>query len=167
MQWMEKSQQITARWLYELGGWIFGGLIIVALMILQDLISLGSLDRATVVAGLAIAIALPFNVTGLVIVRYFRDLNQAVEEARLALAQNVHAGDETQPGPALASQPFSPAKRRTMDMAVSAALFLSVLFTLIGIASALWRISWVVTILFIIAGILGLLLILRVVRYSG
>ncbi len=167
MQWMEKSQQITARWLYELGGWIFGGLIIIALMILQDLISLGSLDRATVVAGLAIAIALPFNVTGLVIVRYFRDLNQAVEEARLALAQNVNAGDETQPGPALASQPFSPAKRRTMDMAVSAALFLSVLFTLIGIASALWRISWAVTILFIIAGILGLLLILRVVRYSG
>ena len=52
-------------------------------------------------------------------------------------------------------------------MAVSAALFLSVLFTLIGIASALWRISWAVTILCIIAGILGLLLILRVVRYSG
>jgi hypothetical protein len=167
MQWMERSQQITARWLYELGGWIFGGLIVAALMILQDLISLGSLDRATVVAGLAIAIALPFNVTGLVIVRYFRDLNQAVEEARLALAQNVNAGAEEQPGPAFASQAFSPAKRRTMDMAVSAALFLSVLFTLIGIAAALWRISWAVTILFIIAALLGLLLILRVVRYSG
>ncbi len=167
MQWMEKSQQITARWLYELGGWIFGGLIVAALMILQDLISLGSLDRATVVAGLAIAIALPFNVTGLVIVRYFRDLNQAVEEARLALAQGASDIDETQPGLAFNAQAFSPAKRRTMDMAVSAALFLSALFTLMGIASALWRISWAVTILFIIAGILGLLLILRVVRYPG
>jgi hypothetical protein len=71
---------VTARWLYEPGGWIFGGLLVAALMVLQDLISLGSSDRATVSAGLAIALALPFHVSRLIIVRYFRDLSQAVAE---------------------------------------------------------------------------------------
>jgi hypothetical protein len=142
---MQKGQQVTARWLYELGGWIFGGLLVAALMVLQDLISLGSSDRATVIAGLAIALALPFHVSGLIIVRYFRDLSQAVAEL---------AG----------GQAFSPAKSRAMDMAVSAALALGAIFTLIGISSALWRISWAATLFFLLAGGGGLLLIVRAVR---
>src|SRR6266851_2128613 len=86
--WMRQSQGITAKVLYDLGAWVFGGLIIAALMLLQDLIPLGSTDRATVVAGLAIAIALPFNLAGLGIIRYFNDVKQTVEEARKTLAQN-------------------------------------------------------------------------------
>jgi hypothetical protein len=120
---------VTARWLYEPGGWIFGGLLVAALMVLQDLISLGSSDRATVSAGLAIALALPFHVSRLIIVRYFRDLSQAVAELT-------------------GGQAFSPAKSRAMDMAVSAALALGAIFTLIGISSALWRISWAATLFF-------------------
>lgn len=150
MQWMEKGQQITASWLYDLGGWIFGGLIVAALMVLQDVISLGSADRATVVAGLAIALALPFHVAGLVIVRYFRDVNQAVAEVPSGLT--------------FASQALSPARRRAMDVAVSTALLLGALFTFLGIAAAFWRVSWAVTLLFFIAGICGLLLIRRAVR---
>lgn len=150
MQWMAKSQQITARWLYELGGWIFGGLIVAALMVLQDVITLGSADRATVLAGVAVALALPFHIAGLVIVRYFRDVNQAVAEVPSGLT--------------FASQALSPARRRAMDVAVSTALVLGALFTFLGIASALWRVSWAVTLLFFVAGICGLLLIVRAVR---
>lgn len=163
--WMEKSQEITAKWLYDLGGWIFGGLIIAALMLLQDLISLGAVDGAVVVAGLAIAIALPFNLAGLGIIRYFKDLGQATEEARSALAQNSNIDAETLTRLNIDSRALSPRKRKVMDTAVSLALYLSVFFTVIGLSSALWRISWVATFFFLIASVLGLLLVLRVLRY--
>jgi hypothetical protein len=105
---MQKSQQVTARWLYEAGGWIFGGLLVAALMVLQDLISLGFSDRGTVIAAFASAITLPFHVVGLVIVHYVKDLSQAT-----AALAGLPAG-----------QAFSPAERRAMDRAVSAALSL-------------------------------------------
>lgn len=167
LTWMEQSQRITAKLLYDLGGWIFGGLLVVALMLLQVLISLGSVDHASVVAGVMIAIALPFNLAGLGIIRYFQHLNQAVEEARLGLAQNSSLDEETLDRLTLGSQAFPPAKHRVMDTAVTLALFLSVLFTLIGLASALWHISWVATLLFLVASVLGILLVLRVLRYSA
>jgi hypothetical protein len=164
--WMEKGQEITAKWLYDLGGWIFGGLIVAALMLLQDLISLGFADRAALVAGLAIAIALPFNLAGLGIIRYFMALNQAVEEAQKVLAENPDLDRETLERLTLDSNAFPPARHKVMDSSVSLSLYLSVFFTLIGLSSALWRISWVVTVLFLIACIAGVLLILRVIKYS-
>lgn len=170
MAWMEKSQQITARWLYELGGWIFGGLIAAAIMLFPALISLGFADRATLIAGLALAIALPFNLAGLGIIRYYKDLTRAAEETRALLTQNTRstkADKETLNRLKVDSEAFTPAKKKVIDSAASLALVVSMLFTLISIGSALWRVSWAVTLLFLIAGILGLLLVLRVIRYSA
>jgi len=164
--WMQKSEEITARWLYDLGGWIFGGLIVAALMLLQDLITLGFADRATLVAGLAIAIALPFNLAGLGVIRYFNALNQAVEEAKRVLGQSANLDAETLIQLTRDSDSLPPGKHRVMDSSVSLALYLSVLFTVIGLSAALWRISWVATVLFLIASVCGVLLVLRVVRSS-
>jgi hypothetical protein len=165
-EWMQKTQEITAQWLYDLGGWIFGGLIIAALMLLQDLITLGFADRATLIAGLANAIALPFNLAGLGIVRYFNDLNQTSEKARQALAQSPNLDAEALIKLTRESDAFPPEKHKVMDSSISLALYLSVLFTLIGLSSALWRISWVATLLFLIACVIGVLLVWRVIRSS-
>jgi len=164
--WMEKSQEITAKWLYDLGGWVFGGLIVAALMLLQDLISLGFADRAALVAALAIAVALPFNLTGLGIIRYFNVLNQAAEEAQKILAEQSGLDVATVERLTFDIGAFPSGKHKVMDSTVSLSLYLSVFFTIIGLSSALWRISWVVTLLFLIAGICGVFLILRVIRYS-
>ena len=164
---MEQSQRITAKFLYDLGAWIFGGLLVAALMLLQVLISLGSVDHASVVAGVMIAIALPFNLAGLGIIRYFQHLNQTVEEARLGLAQNNSLDAETLDRLTRGSQASPSSKHRALDSAVTIALYLSVLFTVIGLASALWHITWVATLLFLIASAAGVLLILRVLRYSA
>jgi len=164
LEWMEKSQKITAKWLYDLGGWIFGGLLIAALLILQVLILLGFADRATLIAGLTIAIALPFNLAGLGVVRYFRSLHQAVAEARQALGQNTNLDAETLIQLTRDSEAFPPEKHKIMDSSVSLALYVSVLFTIIGLSSALWRISWAATLLFLIACVAGVLLVWRVVR---
>lgn len=165
--WMEKSQQITARWLYELGGWIFGGLIAAAIMLFPALIALGFADRATLIAGLALAISLPFDLAGLAIIRYFKDLTQATEEARAVLAQNANVDAETLTRIKVESEAFTPAKRRVMDFTASLILVVSMLFTLISVGSALWRVSWAVTLLFLIACLVGLWLVIRVIRYSA
>jgi len=153
MPFMERGQQVAARWLYELGGWIFGALVAASLMVLQDLIPLGAPDRVTVVAALACALAIPFHIAGLVIVRYVRDLQQA---ARELAGQNMGDGSEL--------QILSPTKRRSLDRAVSTALFLGSFFTLIALAAALGRISWLVAVLFLLASIAGTVLIVRAVR---
>lgn len=147
---MIANQQLTARWLYERGNWIFGGLIVVALVLLQDLVTSGAGDRvAGLIAGLAIVIALPFDLGGVFIVRYFKDLQQPTS-----------LNDET-----LQRQAIDPqVRRKTLDVAVSTALFLSVLFTLISIGAALWHLSWAVTILFLIACILSALLVSQATR---
>ncbi len=164
--WMRQSQLITAKVLYDLGVWVFGGLIIAALMLLQDLIPLGSADRATVVAGLAIAIALPFNLAGLGIIRYFNDVKQTVEEARKTLAQSSTLDAEALIKLTRASDSLTSGKQKAMDFSVSLALYLSVLFTVIGYGSALWRISWAATLLLLIVGVLAVLLVARTVRSS-
>lgn len=150
---MITNQQLTAHWLYERGYWIFGGLIVVALVLLQDLITSNFADRgaqvAALIAALAIVIALPFDLGGVVIVRYFNDLQQGAA-----------VNDET-----LRRQAIDPqVRRKTMDTAVSTALFLGVLFTLISIGAALWHLSWAATILFFIACVLSLWLVSRAIR---
>lgn len=164
--WMQKSQEITAKLLYDLGGWIFGGLIVVNLMLLQALISLGFADRALLIAGLAGVLAFPFNLAGLGVIRYFNALSQAVEDAQKVLAQNGNLDAETLIKLTRDSAALPPDKHRVMDSSVSLALYLSVLFTVIGLCSALWHISWAVTLLLIVAGVLAALLVLRVIRHS-
>ncbi|HEY0752508.1 MAG TPA: hypothetical protein VGD98_00900 [Ktedonobacteraceae bacterium] len=166
MLWMQKSLEITSKLLYDLGNWIFGGLIVANLMLLQALIGLGFADRAILVAGLATVLALPFNLAGLGLIRYFNSLNQAAEEARQVLAQNGNLDAGTLIRLTNDSSVFSSGKRQVMDSSVSLALYLSTLFTVVGFASALWHISWAVTLFFIISSVVGVLLVVRVIRYS-
>jgi len=166
LAWMQKSQELTAKLLYDLGGWIFGGLIIINLMLLQALISLGFIDLAILVAALAVVLAFPFNLAGLGIIRYFTALTQTIEEARHALAHNGNLDAETLIKLTRESTAFSPGKRQVMDSSVSLALYLSVLLTVIGLGSALWHVSWAVTLFLLVAGVLALLLVFRVIRSS-
>jgi hypothetical protein len=167
MEWVARNQQVTASWLYELGGWVFGALILAALVLLQDLIGIGSAEHAALIAGLALAVALPFDLVGLGVMRYFRDLNQASEQAKHPPMQSADSGDETLYTLASGSGSPTQARRKVMDFTIALSFAVSLLFTLIGIGSALWRISWAVTILFFLVCILGGLLLLRVIRYSA
>jgi hypothetical protein len=164
-RWAEQSQKILVNWLYELGGWIFGGFIVTALMLIQVLISLGTTDHATLISSIAIAVALPFNIAGLSLVRYFKDLNQAATEAQRFLTQNQTANEETIILGAR-KEAFTPAKKKLLDTSVTVAIGFSAFSTLISISAALWHISWVVTLVFLISGILSLLLLFRVLLYQ-
>jgi hypothetical protein len=134
---IDQGQQGLVKWFYEAGIWIFSLLTITSVILSVDLILLGNADHATLISGLAVAIGLPFSLVG------------------LWLAYYLKTGSQTVP---------APAKKLVIDSTALITLIMGTLFTLVSLGSALWRISWVVTLLFLVAAIVGLWLILRVVR---
>jgi hypothetical protein len=164
LSWMEQSQQIVLKWLYDVGGWIFTGLIAVALMIIQNLIGIGHSDRGLLVAGLVLAVALPLNLAGLWIVRYIQNLDQAAAGAKPPLAKKQSVADDATVN---AAAIFSAKKRTFTNRVVTIVLALSVLLTLLGLALALWHISWVVTVVFLVAILVGLFTTFWVLAYRG
>jgi hypothetical protein len=163
--WMEQSRKIILKWLYDVGGWIFTGLIAVALMIVLNLITTGTTDRVLLVAGLVLAVALPLNLAGLWIVRYIQNLDQALAEATPPLAQPVAADEAT--ANTASTEIFSAKKRSFMNDTITIILALSVLLTLLGLSLALWHISWAVTIVFLVAILACLFTTLWVLAYRG
>ena len=73
-------------WLFEFGSWIFGGLIAFTLLVMAALINVGPVDPAILVATAAFALALPLNVTGLILLRLIQDLKHVGFEEELAHA---------------------------------------------------------------------------------
>lgn len=163
--WMEQSQKIILKWLYEVGGWIFTGLIAVALMIVLNLITVGIADRVLLVAGLVLAAALPLNLAGLWIVRYIQNLDQALAEAKPPVARQPIEDESTVM--VASAQIFSAKKRKFTNDIITIILALSVLLTLLGLSLALWHISGAVAIVFLLAILVGLLATLGVLAYKG
>lgn len=148
------------------GGWVFGGLLLAALILFQPLIGLGFADGAILLAGLALALALPCDLAGLGIIRYVAARNQAAEAARQALGQNPNLDAATLVRLTGESNALPPGRRAAMDSSLALALYLSIIFTLIGAFFAFWHLSWAVAILFLLACVGGVLLLLRVVSAS-
>lgn len=148
-KWTDQSQKTTVKWLHDMGNWLFGALTATSLILLLGLILTGSGGPAALVAGLAVAIALPFNLAGLWLVRFFKDLQLTAGEALLKQ-------------PDASTVTVTPTKKGIVDSTATIALIVGGLFTLISVISALWRISWAVPIVFLLSVILALLLASRV-----
>lgn len=146
--WMEQSQEIALKWLYDVGGWIFTGLIALALMILMSVLNAGTGDRKLLVAGVLLAIALPLNLAGLWITRYLQNR----EQTQMA-AMNI---------------PSFSGKQRAFTRRVLGSVFgLSVLLTLVGVILTLWHISLLTGLLFLLALIVSVALTFWVLAYTG
>ena len=130
-------------WLFEVGSWIFGGLIAFTLLIMASLFTIGPVDPAIMVATAAFALALPLNVTGLVLLRLIQDLKHVGFEEELAQAfQEVgFTVGEQVPSP---KDLESRRKRRTVIFLGSSLgiLALSLLLTLTGMIAVLWHMAW-------------------------
>ena len=132
-------------WLFEVGSWIFGGLIAFNLLVMASLITVGPVDPAIMVATAAFALALPLDVAGLFLLRLVRDMKRVGFEEEVA--QVFHdvgftVGEQIASPKALESL----RKRRTGIVLGSSLgiLALSVLLTLTGMTAALWHMAlWI------------------------
>ena len=130
-------------WLFEVGSWIFGGLIAFTLLVMASLLTIGPADPAIKVATVAFALALPLNVTGLFLLRLVQDLKQVGFEEEVAQAfQEISF-----PGGAQITTPKaleSMRKRRAgFFLGFSLGILtLSGILTLTGMIAALWHMAW-------------------------
>ncbi len=132
--------------LYELGAWLFGSLIAFNLLILAALFTVGPVDAAIKAGTTATALALPLNVTGLVLLRLVQELKGVSAEDQLmqAFQEAGFASDQLPARQELEATLGNMRSRRTAVVLRSSAGILasSVLLTLIGLMSTLWHMAW-------------------------
>jgi len=87
-------------WLLDLGNWNFGALIAFNLLVLSALLTVGPVDKAVLIATATLAVALPPDVAGFLLLRLAADM-KSVDLEQVATQAFVEAGFEAQArGPA-------------------------------------------------------------------
>ncbi len=156
--------------LFELGVWLFGSLIAFNLLVLASLFTIGPADSAIKVATAAFALALPLDLTGLVLLRMVQELKGVGLEDKLAqaLQEEGFVSDQI-PAPAELDAVF--ATMRTKRTAIvlrssSGILGLSMLLTLSGLAATLWHMAWWIAMAFLVMVATSVVLVILVMALS-
>lgn len=158
--------QITP-WLFEVGSWIFGGLIAFNLLVLASLVTIGPVDLAVMVATAAFAFSLPLNVTGLVLLRLAQDLKHIRFEEELAQNfQEVGFTLGTQIPTSTTLQAMDEKRTRIILGASLGILALSGLLTLAGMLATMWHMARWIGVGFFAMVILSLVIIILAIVSS-
>jgi hypothetical protein len=148
-------------WLFEVGSWIFGGLIAFTLLVIAALFTVGPVDPAITVSTAAFALALPLDLAGLFLLRLVQDLKRVGFEEEFAQAfQEVGftVGEQIPSPKALESL----RKRRT-GIALGSSLgilALSALLTLTGMTAVLWHMAWWIGVVFLAMVMISLAIVI-------
>ena len=137
-------------WIFEIGSWIFGGLIAFILLMLPSLITARPVDLPIEFASTAFALALPLNVTGLVLLRLVRDVKPGGFEEEIAqVFQEAGLTPGEQEVPSLTTlEAVRKRGTRNVMYADLGILTLSSVLTLAGTVAALWHIAWWIAVAF-------------------
>lgn len=139
-------------WLFDVGSWIFGGLIAFTVLIIGALITVGPADLAVKISTAALALALPLDVTGLILLRLVQDMKPVRFEQEVSQTfQEVGlAPDDSQQIPSLTS--LQALRIRGTQIALRYALgilTLSMVLTIAGLVATLWHMAWWIAVAFI------------------
>jgi hypothetical protein len=131
-------------WLLEVGSWIFGGLIAFTVLIIGALLPVRPVDLPVEIATVVFALALPLNVTGLVLLRIVRDVKPVgFEQGLVSVFQEAGLTPGEQQVPSLTTLE-AVRKRGTRNVLYAALgiLTLSAVLTVVGMVAALWHVAW-------------------------
>jgi hypothetical protein len=129
-------------WLLDLGNWIFGALIAFDLLILSALLTVGPVDTSVLIATAAIALALPPDIAGFLLLRLAADM-KSVDLEQVATAAFVEVGFELKDRGPVQSPDVAEQRRARLVLRYSYALLaLTVVLTFIGVTAALWHMAW-------------------------
>jgi len=155
-------------WLFDVGSWIFGGLIAFTLLIMSSLITVGPVDLYIKVAAAALALALPLDVTGLVLLRLVQDMKPVRFEQEVSQTfQEVGLTPDEMQIPSLTS--LQALRIRGTQVALRYALgilTLSVFLTIAGMTATLWHMAWWIAIAFVAMVVISLLVALLAMATS-
>jgi hypothetical protein len=152
----------TAPWLADVGTWMFGGLIALNLVVVAALITVGPVAGAVLVAVAAFACALPLEVSGMVLLRVSKDVDDIrLESLTLRSFREAHFDNIQAYFPPRRLR--APLRKRRARIVLGYALLLATLswvLTVVGIEASLWHMAPWVAELSLFAAILGLLVVL-------
>ncbi|HEV2236020.1 MAG TPA: hypothetical protein VGR57_05085 [Ktedonobacterales bacterium] len=143
MQAYSKLLERSMPWLFDVGGWVFGGLIAFTVLVLAALITVGPVDQALRLATVALSLALPLDVCGLVLLRLVQDIKPVAFEEVAQAFQDVGLTPGEQQIPSLTT--LQAVRIHGTQITLRYALgILGVCFalTLAGMTLALWHMSW-------------------------
>lgn len=155
-------------WLLDLGNWIFGGLIALNLLILGSLMTIGPVDNAVLVATAALALALPPDVAGFLLLRLAADMKK-VDLEEVATSAFVEAGFTREEPNAEASDSQAAERKRTRTVLRYSygLLTLTILLTVIGVTAAMWHMAWWIAVAFVAVTVVSQSLIFGAIAGSG
>jgi len=137
-----KLVERIAPWLLDLGNWIFGALIAFDLLILSALLTVGPVDTSVLIATAAIALALPPDIAGFLLLRLAADM-KSVDLEQVATEAFVEVGFEVKDRGPVQSPDEAEQRRARLVLRYSYALLaLTVVLTFIGVTAALWHMAW-------------------------
>jgi hypothetical protein len=137
-----KLVERIAPWLLDLGNWIFGALIAFDLLILSALLTVGPVDTSVLIATAAIALALPPDIAGFLLLRLAADM-KSVDLEQAATEEFVEVGFEVKDRRPVQSPDEAEQRRARVVLRYSYALLaLTVVLTFIGVTAALWHMAW-------------------------
>src|SRR5215469_11974826 len=139
-------------WLFEVGSWIFGGLIAFTVLIIGALLPVRPVDLPVEIATVVFALALPLNVTGLVLLRIVRDVKPVgFEQGIVRVFQEAGLTPGEQQIPSLTTLE-AVRKRGTRNVLYTALgiLTLSAVLTVAGMVAALWHVEWWIGVAFVV-----------------
>ena len=155
MQAFEAVTESITPWLVEFGTWIFAGLIGFAVIVIAPLVTVGPIESTIIVSTVALALTLPLNLAGLLLLRLVQDMKRYEDK----LAQGFHDASVILGTEFAAPLTASPTQKRRTEVILLVSLgilIVSVLLTLIGLVAALWHVAWWIGVLFLIVTIISL-----------
>jgi hypothetical protein len=146
--------------LFEVGSWIFGGLIAFTLLVLASLLTVGPVDLAVKLSTVAFAVSLPLTVTGLILLRLGRDLKPVHFEGVTQVFQEAGLTPGEQQIPSVAS--LEALRERGTRIVLSTTLGmlgLSSILMVVGMTAALWHMSWWIGVAFLATVLISLAIV--------
>jgi hypothetical protein len=131
-------------WLLAFGSWIFGGLIAFNLLFIPAMLNVRPADVPIRISVTAFAIALPLNVTGLLLLRLAKDLKDIrLDDLTLQAFQEAGFPDLEAYLPSFSERQKQNERRLRISVGCSFAIAaLTMILTLIGFVAALWHVVW-------------------------
>ena len=137
------AERITP-WLIEAGGWIFGGLIAVNLVVISSLITVGPVDGMIRISITTLACALPLNVAGICLLRLIKDVKDiGLDDLALQAFRDAGFPDIEAYFPLPQERDALLKRRSNVALLYSLGIAaLSIALTLTGLVAALWHMAW-------------------------
>ncbi|HEX8730318.1 MAG TPA: hypothetical protein VF739_16940 [Ktedonobacterales bacterium] len=137
-------------WLFDVGSWFFGGLIAFTLLVMGTLITVGPVDLSIKTATVALALALPLDVTGLVLLRLGQDMKPVRFEQEISQTfEEVGLTPGLQQIPSLTAIEALRIRGTQIILRYALGMFgLSIVLTMTGMTAALWHMAWWIAVAF-------------------